>query len=134
MAEAKNLEGKKIFLVEDDNLFANMMLKKLENNKCIFLYAKDGEEAVVKIPESKPDVVLLDLMLPGKYNGFDVLEQLKKDSKTKDIPVIIVSNMSDSKDIDKGVSLGAYRFLVKAFVTLDEIVENLQAAVSGKAA
>jgi DNA-binding response OmpR family regulator len=75
-----------------------------------------------------PDIILLDILLPG-LNGFQVLEKVKANDKSKNIPVILLSNLGQKEDIEKGVKLGAAKFLVKATVTLDEIVDEITKVV-----
>ncbi len=117
---------KKILLIEDDKFLRELMNKKLLLMGYDVVSAADGESGLVMIKESKPDVVLLDLILPG-INGFEVLEKAKKDPETANIPVIILSNLGQSEDIEKGLKLGAKDFLVKAHFTPQEIINKLKA-------
>ena len=115
--------SKKILLVEDDNFLSELLSKKLMENKAIVTRAANGEEAI-SIVKANPkfDLILLDLMLP-KIGGFEVMEAINADPKTKGTPVIILSNLGQKNDVEKGVSLGAKKFLVKAILSLDEIVD-----------
>ncbi|MCK9578456.1 response regulator [bacterium] len=115
----------KILLIEDDKFLRELMAKKLMNMNYEVSVAVDGEEGIQKIKEEKPDLVLLDLILPG-INGFEVLEKAKADAETVDIPVIILSNLGQGEDIERGLKLGAKDFLVKAHFTPQEIIEKLQ--------
>lgn len=117
---------KKILLVEDDRFLRELMNKKLLSMGYDVVVAADGESGLTMIKESRPDVVLLDLILPG-INGFEVLERAKKDPETANIPVVILSNLGQSEDIEKGLKLGAKDFLVKAHFTPQEIVNKLKA-------
>jgi len=116
---------KKILLVEDDKFLRELMTKKLFSMEYDVVSAVDGESGLAMIKESKPDLVLLDLILPG-INGFEVLERAKKDPETASIPIIILSNLGQKEDIDKGISLGAADFLVKAHFTPQEITNKLK--------
>ena len=118
-----NLGGKRILLVEDDNFLSELLTKKLVENKAGVTRAADGEEAI-KIIKSNPkfDLILLDLMLP-KIGGFEVMEAINADEKVKGTKIIILSNLGQKNDVEKGVSLGAKKFLVKAILSLDEIVD-----------
>jgi DNA-binding response OmpR family regulator len=116
---------KKILLVEDDKFLRELMSKKLLSLDFEVSTASDGEEGLEKIKAEKPEVVLLDLILPG-INGFEVLEKAKKDPETANIPVIILSNLGQSEDIERGLKLGAKDFLVKAHFTPQEIVNKLK--------
>ncbi len=116
---------KKILLIEDDKFLRELMNKKLITLGYDVVTAADGESGLVMIKETKPDVVLLDLILPG-INGFEVLEKAKQDPEIAAIPVVILSNLGQGEDIEKGLSLGAKDFLVKAHFTPQEIVNKLK--------
>jgi len=116
---------KKILLVEDDKFLRELMSKKLLSLGYEVSTAPDGETGIEMIKSEKPEVVLLDLILPG-INGFDVLEKAKKDPETANIPVVILSNLGQSEDIERGLKLGAKDFLVKAHFTPQEIVNKLK--------
>lgn len=120
-----SLAGKKIMWVEDDKFLSDIIARKLLNEKCLLLNASEGEEALSIIAKEKPDLILLDILLSG-INGFEILSRLKSDDSTKDIPVILLSNLGQKPDIDKGLRLGAARFLIKATVTLDEIIDEIK--------
>lgn len=117
---------KKIVIVEDDNFLMELMARKLSVENFEVVSAFNGEEGLKKIKEEKPDFVLLDLVLPG-IDGFEVLEKLKNDKETAGIPVVILSNLGQKDDIEKGFKLGAEDFLVKAYFTPGEIVEKIRA-------
>lgn len=119
---------KKILLIEDDKFLRELMNKKLVTMGYDVVSAADGESGLTMIKETKPDVVLLDLILPG-MNGFEVLEKAKSDPETANVPVIILSNLGQSEDIEKGLKLGAKDFLVKAHFTPQEIINKLKAIV-----
>jgi len=124
-----NFSGKKILLVEDDNFLSELLLKKLADSNAIVDRAADGEEAIKKVTSNpKFDLILLDLMLP-KIGGFEVMEAINADPKVKGTPIIILSNLGQKNDVEKGVSLGAKKFLVKAILSLDEIVDAVSEVV-----
>jgi len=118
-----NFAGKKILLVEDDNFLSELLSKKLMESNATMMRAADGEEAI-KMVKANPkfDLILLDLMLP-KVGGFEVMEAINADPKIAGSPIIILSNLGQKNDVEKGVSLGAKKFLVKAILSLDEIVD-----------
>ena len=117
--------SKKVLIIEDDKFLRELLGKKLSNVGYTAILAVDGEEGLEKIKKEKPDIILLDLILPG-INGFEVLEKHKEDSSISSVPVIILSNLGQSEDIEKGLRLGAKDFLVKAHFTPQEIVNKLQ--------
>lgn len=124
METATGVNGKKILIVEDDEFLRALAAKRLEKEGYQISVATDGEMANNSVKEVKPDIVLLDLLLPG-VNGFEVLKQLKTDPETKAIPVIVFSNLGQKEDIERAKSLGADDFLIKANFTLDDLVARL---------
>jgi CheY-like chemotaxis protein len=127
--EVVSLEGKKIVWVEDDQFLNDIITRKLKATKCILFHASEGQEALQVIVREIPDVIMLDVILSG-VDGFEILEKIKSDPKTKHIPVILLSNLGQASDIEKGKNLGADKFLVKATVTLDEIIDQIKEVVS----
>lgn len=116
---------KKILMVEDDEFLRSIAVKRLEKEGYEVVISTDGSDAVKLAQGENPSLVLLDLLLPG-ISGFDILEKLKADAPTKDIPVIIFSNLGQKEDIEKAQKLGANDFLIKANFTLDFLVEKLK--------
>jgi DNA-binding response OmpR family regulator len=115
----------KILIIEDDRFLRELMVRKLKMENLEVVEAEDGAEGLKKIKEEKPDLVLLDLILP-EMDGFEVLEQKRKDEEIKNIPVIILSNLGQKEEIDRGLQLGAKDFLVKAHFSPSEIVEKIK--------
>lgn len=115
----------KILLVEDDKFLRTVLEKKLRNSGFEVVSAIDGEEALQKIVSEKPDIILLDIILPKK-SGFVFLEEIRKEPLFKTIPVFIISNLGQGEDIQKGISLGAIEYFVKAKVSLDELVQKIK--------
>ncbi len=118
----------KILVVEDDKFLREMITRKLDKEGYEVVEAVDGEKGEEKIKAEKPDMVLLDLILPG-IDGFEVLERIKKDPSTSDIPVIILSNLGQKAEIEKGLKLGALDFLIKAHFTPAEIIEKIKESI-----
>lgn len=110
---------------------SSMIGKKLGELGATLFTTDRGEEAIEIAKKEKPDIILLDILLPG-MDGFEVLEKIKSDEETKLIKVIILSNLSQKSDVDKGERLGASRFLIKATVDLDEIVSQVKAVLAEK--
>lgn len=115
----------KILVVEDDKFLRELISQKLTKEGYDTVEAVDGEEGVKKTKEEKPSMVLLDLILPG-IDGFEVLSQIKKEADLEDIPVIILSNLGQKEDIEKGLKLGAIDYLIKAHFTPGEIIEKIK--------
>ena len=119
--------AKNILIIEDDRFLRELIYQKLSNENFNVSEAVDGEEGIKKIKEEKPDLVLLDLILPG-IDGFEVLSRAKQDpdEKINKIPIIILSNLGQKEDIEKGTKLGATDYLVKAHFTPGEIIEKVR--------
>ncbi len=115
---------KKILLIEDDLYLLKIYGNKLRLNNFDVAVATTGEEGLHKAAVEKPNLILLDLMLPG-IDGFQVLEDLKRKKDTQDIPVIILSNLGQESDIHTGKSLGAKDYLVKANLSLIHLVDKI---------
>ena len=119
---------KKILIVEDDEFLRELISQKLVKEGYDIGSAIDGEEGVKKIKDEKPDLVLLDLILPG-IDGFEVLTQMKEMPSTSSIPVIILSNLGQKEDIERGLKLGAADYLIKAHFTPGEIIEKIKSII-----
>jgi DNA-binding response OmpR family regulator len=115
----------KILIVEDDRFLRELIARKLRNEGYEVIEAVDGEEGLKRIKEEKPDLVLLDLILPG-IDGFEVLERSKGDPEIASIPVIILSNLGQREEIERGLKLGAIDYLIKAHFTPGEIIEKIK--------
>ena len=114
-----------ILVIEDDKFLRELIVQKLSKEGYDVSEAVDGEGGIKKIREEKPDLVLLDLILPG-IDGFEVLKQAKEDKEVADVPVIILSNLGQQEDVEKGMKLGATDSLIKALFTPGEIIEKIQ--------
>ncbi len=117
-------ELKKILIIEDDDFLRNLLLKKLKRVGFDVLFAVDGNDGLTAIKNEKPDLVLLDIILPG-MNGFEVLKRIRTNKNYKNIPVMMLSNLGEKKDIKQGLDLGAIDYIIKAHHTLDEIIEKI---------
>ena len=112
----------KIFVVEDDQPLALAYQKKFTQVGFAVDLAGDGQSGLSKATLGKPDLIILDIMLPGGMNGFDVLQQLKLSEVTKDIPVIVMTNLAEEGESAR--KLGAKEYLLKVNVTLAELLEK----------
>ncbi|MDO8537001.1 MAG: response regulator [bacterium] len=116
----------KILLIEDDPLMIRMYQRKLLSDGYEVETAINGEEGLVKVRSARPDLVLLDIMMP-KLNGLQVLERMKADPTISKIPVAILTNLGGSEeDIDHGLELGAVAYLVKSAYRPDEVVAKIK--------
>jgi len=125
----KNMEiskkGKKILFIEDESALQITFGDMLSKQGYEMIKAMDGKTGLDLAKEKTPDLILLDLILP-KMDGFGVLKGLKEDEETKDIPVIILTNLENTGDVQRALELGATNYLVKANYTLTEILEKIE--------
>jgi len=122
---------KTILFIEDESALQKTFGEILSQEGYEMIPALDGETGLKMAKTKKPDLILLDLILP-KVHGFDVLKQLKEDPETKEIPVIILTNLEGIGDVDKAIGLGATTYLVKAQYTLEEVLEKIKKALEGR--
>jgi len=116
-----------ILLVEDDPFLSSVLRMKLEKESFKVVRAADGDEALNFLIEQgiKPDLILLDLILPKK-NGFEVLETIRQDPLLEKLPVIIISNLGQPSDIERGKALGVIDYFIKARLSVEELVNKVK--------
>lgn len=122
---------KKIFIVEDEQSLRDILTMRLKEAGFEIEVAVDGAEALEKLKTIKPDIVLLDIILP-KIDGFTILGKIKEDLTTRDIPVIMLSNLGQDADIKRALDLGAADYFIKAQHSLLEIVDLVKTFVSAE--
>lgn len=121
----------KILIVEDDNILAKAFNIALTEDGYEVLMAVDGEDAINKLKQFIPDLILLDLIIPKK-SGEEVLAEIKKDIKLKDIPVLVSTVKADPGSISRCVVLGARGYFIKAHYTLDDISKEVKKVLAEK--
>lgn len=114
----------KILIVEDDEFLRSLTAKRLEKEGYVVVVAVDGESGLVTAAQEKPNLIFLDLLLPG-LDGFEVLGKLKANAELKDVPVVVFSNLGQKEDIERAKQLGADEFLIKANFTLDDVMVKI---------
>jgi two-component system alkaline phosphatase synthesis response regulator PhoP len=119
---------KTILFIEDESALQKTFGEVLGQEGYKVISALDGELGLNLAKEKKPDLILLDLILP-KMHGFEVLKALKEDKTTKEIPVIVLTNLEGVGDVDKALELGATTYLVKASYSLEEVVAKIKKAL-----
>ncbi|MEX2145285.1 MAG: response regulator [Candidatus Spechtbacterales bacterium] len=122
--------AKKILLVEDDLTLQETLSQVLKGEGFELYQGFDGEEGFNLAVEKKPDLILLDLILP-KMNGFDVLKKLKASEETKSIPVIVLTNLESAEDIQKALYGGATTYLLKASYELEDVLAKVKKTLEG---
>lgn len=115
-------DQKKVLIIEDDKFLLKLYSDKLSHEGFLVSMAISGEEGLGKVKQEKPDLVLLDVILPQK-NGFDILGALKLDPETKDVPVVMLTNLGQDSDIKTGMDLGAADYLVKTDFSITKLPE-----------
>lgn len=121
----------KILIIEDDKFFQKFYSTKLQENKVEVEVASDGEEGLVKMRDTKPDLVLLDLIMP-KVDGFSVLAKRAQDENLKKIPVIIFSTLGQEKDVQIAQKLGANGYINKGFFDFNSMVAKINQVMSSR--
>lgn len=115
----------KVLIVEDEEILLTALCEELKQTGFDAIGAKDGMEGVQKASSDKPDLILLDLVMP-RLDGIGALKQMKENPDTKNIPVVILTNLSDYDKVSEALSLGAMDYLVKANYRLEELVAKIK--------
>ncbi|MDD4290068.1 MAG: response regulator [Patescibacteria group bacterium] len=119
----------KILIAEDDSFLAQMYSEKLETEGFKVILATNGVEAIDKMKLEKPDLILLDLLMPKK-DGFEVLREKTTDKDIRNIPVMILTNLSQNEDIKRCYDLGVRDFMIKAYFVPAEIIGKIKALLN----
>jgi two-component system phosphate regulon response regulator PhoB len=120
---------KTILWVEDDTVLGSLIDQRFAAENFRIVHAVNAQDALTLVVSERPDIILLDILLPG-MNGVELLKVLKSDEATKQIPVLMFSNLDDQAHVDECTTLGAAGFFVKAYVTLDTIVHQIQSVLN----
>lgn len=118
----------KILIIEDDNFLAGMYAEKFQREEWEVLIASEGASGLKLAKKELPNVILLDILLPKK-DGFVVLEELKAEKKTKEIPVLLLTNLGQKNDVERGLAAGAAGYLIKAHFMPSEVIEKVKQLV-----
>lgn len=129
--QSRELGNVKVLMVEDDSFFSELVLNKLSENGCIPYSTGKGDEAVMLATQYMPNLIILDLMLPG-MSGEEILQNLKANEQLKDIPVIVFSNKSNKEDIDNNLALGAEEFLIKSTTDLSDLTKIVKRVLKSR--
>jgi DNA-binding response OmpR family regulator len=119
---------KKVLFIEDEFTLQKAMAETLTKAGYKMVQALDGEAGLRLAFSEKPDLILLDIILP-KMDGFQVLEKLKKEEETKNIPVIVLTNLGSAEDIERSLSLGATTYLVKSDHAIEDVLTKVKQAI-----
>lgn len=120
---------KKILIVEDETVLLELFADKLTSEKLETLQATTAEEGIELALKNKPDLILLDMILP-KMDGITMLKMLREDSWGKSVPVIILSNVSDQERISEAMKLGVYDYIIKTDLILNDLAKQVKEVVN----
>lgn len=123
----------KILIIEDDRYISKMYQLKLSLEGYDVQVSENGRQGVDKVKEFMPDIILLDILMP-ELDGFEVLKIVKSEDTTKDIPVLIMSNLGQEDHIQKGMQLGAIGYIVKSQYTPSKVVDKIKETLGEKPA
>jgi len=116
---------KQILLIEDDPFLIDIYTTKLNKAGFSIEVATGGKEGLSKIKEKKPNLLLLDIVLP-QIDGWEILKEIKADEKLKDLKVVILSNLGQKEEVEKGIVIGATKYLIKAHYTPTQVVKEIK--------
>lgn len=131
MANNKPMNPTKVLIVDDDVFLLDMYALKFKESGFEVDIAKNGEEAIAKTKSASPNVILLDIVMP-KMDGFDVLRAIKKDNLAPGAAIVILTNLGQKEDVDRGLKLGANDYIVKAHFTPSEVVAKVKGLLGAK--
>lgn len=122
---------KSILLVEDDPFLIDIYQSKLKEKGFDVNVAEEGKQAWELLRKKKPDLLLLDIVLPN-MDGWEIIKKIKEDARLKDLKVIILSNLGQKDEVEKGINLGAVKYMIKARFTPTEIVQEIEKILNNK--
>lgn len=117
---------KTVMVIEDDRFLSSLIKARLVKENLSVIQAFDGEEAVQALREARPDIIILDLIMP-KVTGFEVLQTISITPGLEKVPVVILSNLAQDSDIEKARQLGAKEYFVKVKISIDDLIGKIRA-------
>lgn len=114
-----------VLIIEDDSYISDMYRIKLESENFEVVTTKDGITGIKMLKKQQPDIVLLDIVMP-KIDGFNVLKTIKRNPELKEIPIVLLTNLSQKENVERGFELGADSYIIKAHFTPSEVVEKIK--------
>ena len=118
-----------IMVIEDDPFLSSILKARLEKDGFTVIQAFNGEEALTKLRETTPGLVILDLIMP-KMSGFEVLQSISIDPQLNKIPVVVVSNLGQQGDVDKAKGFGAVDYFIKMRMSIDELIVKIKGIIT----
>lgn len=116
---------KKVMIIEDDKFLSSLIKTRLEKEGFFVIQAFDGEEATELLRQDRPDLIVMDLVMP-KMNGFEVLQTISITPQLEKVPVVILSNLAQDSDIEKARELGAKEYFVKVKISIDDLLKKIK--------
>jgi DNA-binding response OmpR family regulator len=116
---------KTILLIEDEPLLGNLLKQRLEKENLQVALERDGQAALDYLATNKPDLILLDIILP-KLSGFELMEKIRSNPNLQQSPIVIISNLGQESDVEKGKALGAIGYFVKAQLSIEDLVSRVK--------
>jgi DNA-binding response OmpR family regulator len=114
----------KVLIIEDDAFISDMYRLKLESEGFNVKIAEDGQKGLEQLKKEKPDLVLLDVVMP-KMDGYAVLQNIKENREMQDVPVVMLTNLGQKDNVEKGLKMGALDYVIKAHFTPTEVAEKV---------
>ena len=127
MTEEKKI---RILLVEDEPLLGNLLRQRLDHEGFVVELVRDGESALNMLHTNPPDLMLLDIILP-KISGFELMEKVQADPTIQKVPIVIISNLGQESDLEKGQWLGAIGYFIKAKISMEDLVGQIKSFLTG---
>ena len=118
-------KARKILIVEDEKFLLEMYQSCFEKAGYLVLAASNGKKGIILAQQEKPDLIILDILMP-EVDGYEVMSKLKRDEQTKEIPILILSNLSQTDKINRGLKLGANDYIVKTDLTPTELLARIE--------
>lgn len=122
---------KRVLLIEDDPFLIDVYETKLKKSGYKVEVVEKGDLAFEKIKSTNPNLILLDIVLP-KMDGWEILKKIKKEEETKNCKVVILSNLGQKEEVDKGLKMGAEKYFIKAHYTPEEIIKKIDKLLNGQ--
>lgn len=119
----------KVLIIEDETAYQKILKETLQKEQFEVFLASQGKQGMAGVIRNRPDIILLDIILPGGTNGFDFLEQLKANESMRDIPVIVITNLANEEKTAK--EIGADFYFVKSDTTIPQIIEKAKELLKG---
>lgn len=117
--------SKKILIIEDEEIISSLLKKKLEVEGYEVAVAENGNEGLKQMKSNKPDLILLDIIMPEK-GGFEVMEEMRESEDLKNIPIVVISNSGQPVELDRAKELGAKDWLIKTEFDPQEVLEKVK--------